>query len=204
MFSEKHPANRCEAGFWSDFRSAFPTTRFAVRIFLKSGRYNNNQTMATIALHRNQPATSSYKYWPLIEEQVADFLRAWPEQLKESEDVIEAWLRGPLLQIAVTPESINQDRQLRNICAEIYGRHPDFFLAAVFRLRQLDSEKFGLASQVQRWLLLNSTVTIMKQEFPIHRIDKGTLARLFQRDTGLEVEPDTLHNLVERLLKPAA
>lgn len=160
--------------------------------------------MATSALHRNQPAPTNYKYWPLIEEQVLSFLGAWPEQLDESNDVVEAWLRGPLLEIAVNPSAMNTDRHLRNICAEIYARHPDFYLAAVFQLRQLDSEKFGLASQVQRWLLLNPTVMIMKQPFPIHRIDKLTLARLFERDTGVEVKPEVLHSLVERLLKPAA
>jgi hypothetical protein len=41
----------------------------------------------------------------------------------------------------------------------------------------------------------------MKQSFAIHCIDKQTLARLFHRDTGIEVKPDVLHHLVERLLK---
>jgi hypothetical protein len=160
--------------------------------------------MATISVHRNQPAPSNYRYWPLIEEQVDAFLKAWPEKLDEPADVVELWLRGPLLEIAVKPEALNTNRQLRNTCAEIYARHPDFFLASVIQLRQLDSEKFGLASQVHRWLLLNPQVTIMRQSFPIHTIDKETLARLFHRDTGIEVKPEVLHHLVDRLLKRAA
>ena len=160
--------------------------------------------MATIALHRNQTAPTNYKYWPLIEEQVNTFVQAWPEELEEPDEIVEAWLRGPLLEISVNPDAMINNRQVRSLCNEIYAKHPDFFLAAVFQLRQLDSEKFGLASQVQRWLLLNPTITIMKQAFPIHCIDKLTLARLFQRDTGVEVKPEVLHNLVERLLRPAA
>jgi len=160
--------------------------------------------MATISLHRNQPASSHYRYWPLIQEQVDAFLKAWPEKLGEPSQLVETWLRGPLLEVAVKPESLNTNRQLRNVCSAIYARHPDFYLAAVHQLRQLDSEKFGLASQVHRWLLLNPQVTIMKQTFPIHCIDKDTLVRLFQRDTGIEVKPEVLHHLVERLLKKAA
>lgn len=160
--------------------------------------------MPTISLFGNQAKDHGYRYWPLIEEQVDYFLQAWPEQLGEAPEVVAQWIRGPLLEAAIRPESFTTNRHVRNACAEVYARHPDFYLAAVLRLRQLDCEKFSLHSQVQRWLLLNPTVTIMKQQFPICRLDEVTLAKHFKQATGLEVPPAELHRLVARLQRRAA
>ncbi|HAV63150.1 MAG TPA: hypothetical protein DCY13_12390 [Verrucomicrobiales bacterium] len=160
--------------------------------------------MPTISLFTNQAADAGYRYWPMIEEQVEYFLQAWPEQLSEPPQTIAHWVRGPLLEAAINPQSFATNRRVRNACAEIYSKHPDFYLAAVLRLRQLDDEKFSLTSQVQRWLLLNPTVTIMKQQFPICRLDEVTLAKHFKQATGLDVPPAELHRLVARLQRRVA
>lgn len=156
------------------------------------------------SLNRNKPTDASYQYWPLIEEQVLEFLEAWPEQFEEDAETVESWMRGPLLQTAISPEEFSQNRKLKDTCAGIYARHPEFYLAALVRLRQVDSGKFGIESQVQRWLMLNPTVNIMNQDFPVDRLDNLTLAKLFKRDTGVDVQGDVLKGLVEQHLQAAA
>jgi hypothetical protein len=156
------------------------------------------------SLNRNQPKDASYQYWPLIEEQVREFLEAWPEQFEEDAATIEGWMKGPLLEAAVHPEAFADDRKLKDACARIYARHPEFYLASLLRLRQVDSGKFGIESQVQRWLMLNPTVNIMNQDFPVARLDNSTLAKLFKRDTGVDVKGDVLKGLVQQHQPPAA
>jgi len=150
------------------------------------------------SLNRNQATDASYQYWPLIEEQVLEFLEAWPEQFEESPATVEGWMRGPLLEAAVNPETFAENRKLKDLCAKIYAKHPEFYLASLLRLRQVDSVKFGVESQVQRWLMLNPTVNIMNQDFPIARLDNSTLAKLFKRDTGVDVKGDVLKGLVQQ------
>lgn len=156
------------------------------------------------ALHRNEPADPSYQYWPLIEEQVLEFLEAWPEQFDEAPKTVEGWMRGPLLQAAVNPDQLSQNKKLKDACAEIYALHPDFYLASMVRLRQVDSTKFGIESQVQRWLMLNPTVNVMNQDFPVHRLDTASLAKVFKRDTGVDVRGDVLKGLVQQYYDKAA
>ncbi len=155
------------------------------------------------SLNRNQPADANYQYWPLIEEHVLEFLEAWPEQFDEDDKTVEDWMRGPLLEAAIHPEEFAQNRKLKDQCATIYARHPEFYLASLMRLRQVDSVKFGVESQVKRWLMLNPTVNIMNQDFPINRLDNSTLAKLFKRDTGVDVGGDILKGMVLQL-QPAA
>lgn len=155
------------------------------------------------SLNRNQPTDSNYQYWPLIEEQVLEFLEAWPEQFEETDKTVEAWMRGPLLQAAIHPEQFANDRKLKDTCAEIYALHPEFYLASLMRLRQVDSGKFGVESQVKRWLMLNPTVNIMNQDFPVNRLDNSTLAKMFKRDTGVDVGGEVLRGLVQSM-QPAA
>jgi hypothetical protein len=150
------------------------------------------------SLHKNEPEDAEYKYWPLIEEQVLEFLEAWPEQFEEDPKTVEDWMRGPLLTAAIDPDKFAHDKKLKDICAEIYARHPDFYLASLVRLRQVDSAKFGIESQVQRWIMLNPTVNVMNQDFPVHRLDSASLAKIFKRDTGVDVRGDVLKGLVQQ------
>ena len=156
------------------------------------------------SLHKNEPEDTVYKYWPLIEEQVLEFLEAWPEQFEEPPEAVEGWLRGPLLTAAVDPDKLPLDKKLKDICADIYARHPDFFLASLVRLRQVDGAKFGIESQVQRWVMLNPTVNILDQDFPVHRLDSSSLAKVFKRDTGVDVRGDVLKGLVQQYHNRAA
>ena len=156
------------------------------------------------ALHRNEPKGFSYDYWPLIEEQVLEFLEAWPEQFEEDSKEIEGWLRGPLLQAAVEPDQLFNSRKLKDQCAEIYARHPDFFLGAMVRLRQVDGMKFGIESQVRKWVMLNPTVNIMNQDFPLNRVDPASLSKMFKKDTGVDVRGDVIKGLVQEYQNKAA
>ncbi|GEM_PF-2295307 len=150
------------------------------------------------SLNRNQPADANYQYWPLIEEQVLEFLEAWPEPFEEDAATVEGWMRGPLLEAAIHPEEFSQNRKLKDVCADLYAKHPEFYLASLMRLRQVDNTKFGVESQVKRWLMLNPTVNIMNQDFPVDRLDNSTLAKLFKRDTGVDVKGDVLKGLVQQ------
>jgi hypothetical protein len=150
------------------------------------------------SLNRNQPTDANYQYWPLVEEQVMEFLEAWPEQFEEDAATVEGWMRGPLLEAAIHPAEFSQNRKLKDVCATIYAKHPEFYLASLMRLRQVDEAKFGVESQVKRWLMLNPTVNIMNQDFPVDRLDVSTLAKLFKRDTGVDVKGDVLKGLVQQ------
>lgn len=146
---------------------------------------------------QKKAADSKYAYWPLIEEPVRDFIEAWPEPFSDPEQVL-GWMRGPLLEAAVDPTALTRNRAVKDACAEIYSKHPDFFLAAMVRLRQVDGGKFGMESQVHRWLMLNPTVNIMNQNFPLNRLDQATLSRLFKRDTGMDMTGLELKELVDK------
>ena len=127
-----------------------------------------------------------------------EFLEAWPEPFTEDAETVEGWMRGPLLDAAVHPEELARNRRLKDTCAAIYAAHPEFYLAAMIRLRQVDSAKFGIESQIKRWLMLHPTVNIMNQDFPVNRLDTATLSKLLKRDTGVEVDAGVLNELLQR------
>ena len=139
-----------------------------------------------------------YTYWPLIEDGVNDFIESWPEDLGDI-SVIQEWMRGPLLTAALEPKRLVTYGRLRKSCAEIYAKFPEFYLAALYRLRQLDDLKFSHESKLQRWLLLHPSVEIMGQQFSTHLLDRQTLARIIKRDSDLDVMEEELNEVVSRL-----